>query len=127
MVAADFTHLYQQAIAERTAQYGGKHPKVAAAWLDLALYRKEQGDATGAEAALRSMIAISTAPLAKAEGLLELAALTSRYADVPAAAAVLEKAAAIPTARAVALNGRWMTSVTTVRRALPTRPVEVTT
>ena len=50
------------------------------------------------------MIAISKEPVARAEGLLELAALTGVYREVPSALAVLEKAAAVPAARAVALN-----------------------
>ncbi len=104
MVAADFTPLYQQAVEDRKAQYGPRHPKVAAALLDLALYRKEQGDKAGAEGALRAMVAVSEEPVARAEGLLELAALTAQYREVPAALAVLEKAAAIAPARAVALN-----------------------
>lgn len=104
MVAADFTYLYQQAVEDRKAQYGPQHPKVAAALLDLALYLKEQGDQAGAAGALQAMVAISKEPLARAEGVLELAALTGVYREVPGALSVLEKAAVVPAARAVALN-----------------------
>lgn len=104
VAAADFTALYQQAVEERKAQYGPGHPKVAAALLDLALYLKEQGDTAGAVGALRAMVAISKEPLARAEGTLELAALTGVYREVPGALAVLEKAGSVAPARAVALN-----------------------
>jgi Tfp pilus assembly protein PilF len=97
LLAADFVHLYRQALEERIRALGPQHPKVAQSARDLGRYLLGRGERAAAEPYLRQALAIDEKALGPeheqvAADLEALAGATGQVSLLDRAIAIRERA-----------------------------------